>query len=76
MGFSIDLSTGGLLASLLVGLVGMGLFLYGKKTVRIPHLVCGIALSIYPFFVSGTGWILGIGAVLVLGLWGAVRAGM
>jgi len=72
----MDLSTGGLLASLLVGLVGTGLLIYGKKTLRIPHLVCGLALSIYPFFVSGAGWILGIGTLLVVGLWGAVRAGM
>lgn len=71
----MDFSTGALLASIVVGSVGTGLLIYGKKALRLPHFVCGLALSIYPFFVSGAGWILAIGAVLCLGLWGAVRAG-
>jgi hypothetical protein len=75
MDLSLDLSPASLFASFVVGLVGMGLLIYGKKTLRIPHLVCGVALSVYPFFVSGAGWILGIGAVLILGLWGPCARG-
>ncbi len=72
----MDLSTSGLLASLLIGSVGTGLFLYGKKALRIPQLVCGLVLMVFPFFVSGALMMVGIAAVLLLGLWGAVRAGM
>jgi hypothetical protein len=73
---SMDLSAGALLASLLVSSIGAGLLVYGKKAMRLPQFLCGLALSIYPFFVTGAGWILGIGAVLIVGLWGAVRAGL
>ncbi len=72
----MDLSASGLLASLLIGSIGTGLFLYGKKAVRIPQLVCGLVLMIFPFFVSGALTMLGLAAVLLVGLWGLVRAGM
>jgi|RhiMethySRZTD1v2_1073278.scaffolds.fasta_scaffold10929_6 hypothetical protein len=76
MMWSMDFSAGALLASLIVSSIGAGLLVYGKKALRLPHFLCGLALSIYPFFVTGAGWILGIGAVLLVGLWSAVRAGM
>ncbi len=38
--------------SLLFGAVGMGLFMYGKKTGRIPHLAAGLSLMICPYFIT------------------------
>jgi hypothetical protein len=54
-----------LLVSLFLGLLGMGLFMYGKKQGRAPHLVVGLVLLVYPWF--GLGWLLNavIGAVLI-----------
>jgi hypothetical protein len=56
--------------------VGFGIFIYGKKQLRIPQLVVGLALMVYPYFVASPGWMLGIGSALMLGLWLAVRAGL
>jgi len=72
----IEFTAGWLFASLLVSSLGLGLFLYGKKQARIPQLVAGLAMMIYPVFVASPLFMLGIGVVLVAGLWFAVRAGV
>jgi hypothetical protein len=46
------LSGNAILASVLIGSVGFGLFVYGKKQRRPPHLVAGLLLMVYPYFVS------------------------
>jgi len=51
------------------------LFVYGKKQERWPYLVAGLLLMIYPYFTPGPGWLLAVGAVIVLALWWAVRLG-
>ena len=51
------MSTAQLFWGLLFGSVGFGYFLYGKKQAAIVPLVCGVALMIFPYFVSNT-WIL------------------
>jgi hypothetical protein len=72
---SLDLSPGYLLASLVVSSVGFGLFIYGKKQVRIPHLVAGVGLMVYPYFVTNVWAMLGICGLVLAGTWGVVRAG-
>jgi hypothetical protein len=47
------------------GAVGLGYFIYGKKQERLTPLLCGIALMVYPYFVSGTLSIVLIGFVLM-----------
>jgi hypothetical protein len=59
------LSANALLASLLVGSVGLGFFAYGKKQRRGPHLAAGVLMMVYPYFVSNVPLMLGIGAALV-----------
>ena len=54
-----------LLASLLVGSVGLGFFAYGKRQRRAPHLAVGVLLMVYPYFVSSVALMLGIAAALV-----------
>src|SRR5439155_12574718 len=49
---AMDLDPSYLLFSLLFGAVGMGLFMYGKKAQRIPHLVAGLALMTCPYFIT------------------------
>jgi hypothetical protein len=41
-----------LLIGVLVSAIGMGMFIYGKKAARWPHLVVGIALMLLPFLVD------------------------
>ena len=54
-----------LFASLVIGSIGFGLFLYGKKQRRMPHLAVGILLMVYPYFVPGVGLMVGIAAALL-----------
>ncbi|HZE98790.1 MAG TPA: hypothetical protein VE981_17395 [Planctomycetota bacterium] len=61
--------------SLLVGAIGAGLFIYGKKQGRLPQMLAGITLSIYPYFVPNAWVMLGIAVVIVAGVWIAVRRG-
>jgi len=42
-----------LLASMVIGSVGMGFFIYGKKQRRGPHLAAGVLMMVYPYFVPG-----------------------
>jgi hypothetical protein len=72
----MDLSAGSLLLNLLVSAVGAGFFLYGRKQSRMPPLIGGISLCIYPYFISNLWVMAGIGVALVLGIWGATRAGL
>ena len=71
----MDLSPGTLVASLLVSTAGFGLFLYGKKQLRMPQLAVGLVLMVYPYFTTGPLATWGIGGLLVLGLVVALRLG-
>lgn len=64
-----------LLVSLVISGVGLGLFLYGKKQTRIPHLVVGILLMVYTYAVSSVLWMVVIGVLLLAALWLLVRLG-
>jgi hypothetical protein len=63
------------LVSMLVSSVGFVLFYYGKRQSRVPHMGFGLALLIYPFFVSSALWIALIGGVLVALFVAALRLG-
>ena len=54
-----------LLWGLLFGSVGLGFFLYGKKQQAIVPLSCGLALMVFPYFVSNTILLVAIGIVLI-----------
>ena len=72
----LDLSPGALFASLIVSAIGLGLFLYGKRASRPPQLVTGIVLMVSPYFTGGPALTSGVAAVVLIGMWFAVRAGM
>jgi len=71
----MDLDPSSLLASMLIGSVGLGLLIYGKKQVRFPQMIVGLGLMVYPYFVSNVWLMLGIAVAAVAALWGAVRSG-
>ncbi len=66
-------SPGVLFASIVVSAIGLALFLYGKRQGRPLQLVAGLGLMIYPYFVHSIGWMLGICAVILTGLWLVTR---
>lgn len=71
----MDLSSGGLFLSLIIGSVGTVLFIYGKKQGRFPQMIAGIVLVAYPYFVSNL-WVMGgIAVAICAAVWGAVRMG-
>jgi hypothetical protein len=72
----MDLDGNSLLASLLIGLVGTAIFMYGKKQSRFPQMLVGGVLVVYPYFVSNVAVMAAIAVGLVAALWGAVRVGL
>ncbi|HEY9146139.1 MAG TPA: hypothetical protein VIN36_05590 [Thiobacillus sp.] len=54
-----------LLWGLLFGSVGLGFFLYGKKQQAVVPLFCGLALMVFPYFVSNTILLVAIGIALI-----------
>lgn len=61
--------------SFLLGSIGFVGFVYGKRQSRLPHMVAGAILMIFPYFVDGPLLMAGVG-VAIIGLWiAAVRLG-
>lgn len=44
---------------MLFGAIGVGYFVYGKRQAAIMPLICGIALVVYPWFVTSVTWLVG-----------------
>jgi len=63
------------LLSFVLGFVGLGLLIYGKKQSRMPQLVAGLLFMVYPYFTPDVTSMLIVGAVLGAGLWMAIRMG-
>ena len=71
----LDITPGSLLANLALSAVGFGLFGYGKKAERWPHMAAGVLLIVYPYVVSSTAQLVTGGVVIVGGLVAAVVLG-
>ena len=54
-----------LLWGLLFGSIGLGYFIYGRKQSAPVPLVCGLALMMFPYFVSNVPVMVGIGIALI-----------
>jgi hypothetical protein len=54
-----------LLWGLLLGSIGLGFLIYGRKQRAVVPLICGLALMIFPYFVSNTILLVIIGVVLM-----------
>ena len=59
------MDTSALLWGLLFGSIGLGFFIYGRRQKTVVPLVCGIALMIFPYFVSNTVLLVALGLVLI-----------
>ena len=64
-----------LFLSLIPSGIGFVLFIYGKKQARMPYLVAGIVLMVYPIFTPTVLSLVGVGVLVCAALWMAVRAG-
>jgi hypothetical protein len=64
-----------LLLSFALGGVGFVLFVYGKRQGRVPQMLAGLILLVFPYFVSSLLLMAGIAAGVLLLLWGMLRLG-
>ena len=59
------MDTSSLLWGLLFGSIGLGFFVYGRRQKTVVPLVCGVALIIFPYFVSNTVLLVILGLALI-----------
>jgi len=55
---------GSIFGAILFGAIGMGAFVHGKRVGQVKPLAIGVALMVYPYFVSEAWLVFAIGAVL------------
>ncbi|WP_407275487.1 hypothetical protein [Halothiobacillus sp. DCM-1] len=58
------MDTANLLWGLLFGAIGLGFLIYARRERAPVPLLAGLGLSIFPFFVTNTFWLVVIGVVL------------
>ena len=58
--------TATLVWGMLFGAIGLGFFIYGKKQKAVVPLITGIALFVFPYFISNVYLLVGAGALLVV----------
>jgi len=57
--------TSSLLWGLLFGSIGLGFFVYGRRQKMVVPLACGVALMVFPYFISNTALLVILGVALV-----------
>lgn len=61
--------TGGVLfAGLLFGMIGTGAFMYGKRQGSAAHMLLGVGLMAYPYFIADTLALYAVGFLLTAAL--------
>ncbi len=58
-----------LFASLIVGTIGFGIFVYGKKQRQAPQLLAGIALMAISWLVTSPVWMSACAVAIIAALW-------
>ena len=71
----MSLDPGWIVASLIVSSIGFILLNYGRKFARVPQIVAGLAMLIYPYFVPGVLANVLVAVGLLAVLWVVVRLG-
>jgi hypothetical protein len=71
----MNLDAGTLIVGFIVSGIGFVLFSYGRKMQRIPHVVFGLIMMVFPYFVPSPLIAVGITAALCGLLYLATRAG-
>ena len=53
------------IASVFLGIIGMGYIAYGRRAQHPVALIAGVLLCVFPYFVDTLAWTIVIGAVLL-----------
>ena len=59
------MNTSSLLLGLLFSSIGLGFFIYGRRQKVAMPLLCGLALMVYPYFISSNALLIAIGVALM-----------
>jgi hypothetical protein len=62
----MDFSVSSLVAGFIFGVFGIYIFNFGRKQQRASLIVTGLAMMVYPYFISNVYLVWGIGAVLLV----------
>jgi len=54
-----------ILISMLIGSIGFGYFIYGRKQMKASALVAGVLLCIYPYFIPNIWLMLLVGGIIM-----------
>lgn len=71
----MSFSPASLVLSLIAGAIGLGLFAYGKRESRWPHVVIGLLFMVYPYFTPSISSLVLVGVILAGLLWYLLRTG-
>ena len=58
-----------LIVGAISGIIGFSFFMYGKKSQEMKPMLIGVALMVYPYFVSSVLWSMLMGIGLITLLW-------
>jgi hypothetical protein len=61
----MDLSLSTLVVGIFISLIGVALLIYGRKEARVPHMIAGLLLIVFPYFV-GQWWLAIVIAAVIL----------
>ena len=64
-----DFSAAKIFACTIFGAIGFAVFLYGKKNKFFRPMIIGVALMVYPYFISGTFFLYFVGIALTAALY-------
>jgi len=67
--YSMDMSAGSLFSSLIIGAIGLFLFMVGKRMGKPIYFGIGLAMCIYPYFVTDQMILWIITALLLIPVW-------
>jgi len=65
-----------LMVGMITSTIGMGIFIYGKKSDRFPQIFAGLALMAFPMAEHATIPVLAVSTLIVAALWLGVRLGL
>lgn len=65
----MDLSMSSLFSGLVIGSIGLFLFMWGKRTDRPFYYAIGLAMCIYPYFISNQLIVWTLTALLLIPVW-------
>ncbi|MCU0691582.1 MAG: hypothetical protein MUF54_09285 [Polyangiaceae bacterium] len=71
----MDLDPVWFLSMLLASGAGFVALVYGRKQSRLPHMLAGVVLLVFPYFTSSWPLVLGTTVVVLAALWLVVRWG-